>query len=197
MHLFLSLPAYCLFLESQQHYYTCQIKVPDIERPLAAIRVRDEYYSFFRLIKDSDEVLLIVNRLTHSGDRLAIVKKANGYSLWVLESDAIPKAALPSTRTTAQKAPPDFIQQATLAPSKLLTLSDPCYPAHIKVPDLDQPVKAIAHNNRYYSLFRMEHDTERVISILIKTARRGEETIVVETPDGYAVCVIEPVADLL
>ncbi|MEL6222814.1 MAG: hypothetical protein AAFR31_09270 [Cyanobacteria bacterium J06627_8] len=194
MHPTASSPAHCLFLDDQQLYKTCQITVPDIEQPLAAIVVNGECYSFFRLTRDSDYALSVAGKLTHSGDRIAILKKKNGYSLWAVEPLARPTTAARLNTSPSQSVDSTGRPHQPIGSSTILYSSDSCQPVHIRVPDLEQPVKAIAYGGQYYSLFRTEQNSEQVISIVGKTARRGDETIVVKTMETYAICVIEPVA---
>jgi hypothetical protein len=63
--------------------------VPDCEQAIAAIRVEALYYSFFRTVEVSQQAILIVRKLGDRGDRTVITKAAKGYSIWVLEEEAI------------------------------------------------------------------------------------------------------------
>lgn len=177
-------PVSCLFLASCQQYNTCQIFVPDIEKPLAAIAIGDQYYSFFRSVQDSHRALSMMTRLSYCGDRVAVKKNPKGYGIWVEELDAAPRSRLRNTHHPSTPPIP--------APSTMLISKSQYKELQILVPDLDQPLAAIAHNGRYFSLFRIETDTEKVITIITKTAMCGDETVVFRTADGYAICVIEP-----
>lgn len=191
----LSTPLSCLFLSASNQYTACQINVPDLTCSLAAIAVEGKYYSFFRLVQDSDCVLSMIIRLIDSGDRVAVTQKPNGYNIWVNEPEATPRSAKAIRVSDFSEgcANADGNNRVQCpAPSKILKSTDHCKQIQIQVPDLDQPVKAIAHKGKYYSFFRMEPDPERVITILTKTACRGDETIAIKTANGYAICVIEP-----
>lgn len=76
-----------LFL-SHGDYCTCHICVPDSEGRLAAILVNQQYYSFFKLVKDREKALNIVAKLREKGNDALIVKNPKGYSIWVLEPTA-------------------------------------------------------------------------------------------------------------
>jgi hypothetical protein len=56
---------------------------------MAAIRVEALYYSFFRTVEVSQQAILIVRKLGDRGDRTVITKAVKGYSIWVLEEEAI------------------------------------------------------------------------------------------------------------
>jgi hypothetical protein len=75
-------------LEFRSQYQSCRIRVPDLEQSVAAILVDDEYYSFFKAIKEPEKVLAIVAKLGNRNDRTAITKTAKGYAIWVKEPEA-------------------------------------------------------------------------------------------------------------
>ncbi len=179
-------PLPCLFLASSHQYGVCQIQVPDIERPLAAIAIGEQYYSFFRSVQDGHRALSMMTRLSYCGDRTALKKTPKGYGIWVEEPDASPRSAQASPLGKGDVQIP--------APAKMLISKNQYEELQIMAPDLDQPLEAIAHEQKYYSIFRVETDTERVITIITKTALRGDETVTFRTDTGYAICVIEPEA---
>jgi hypothetical protein len=74
-------------LEFRSQYQSCRIRVPDLEQSVAAILVDDEYYSFFKAIKEPEKVLAIVAKLGNRNDRTAITKTAKGYAIWVKEPE--------------------------------------------------------------------------------------------------------------
>ncbi|MCU0547661.1 MAG: hypothetical protein MUE44_36800 [Oscillatoriaceae cyanobacterium Prado104] len=75
-------------LEFRSQYQSCRIRVPDLDRPMAAILVDREYYSFFKAVKEASKVLAIAAKLGNSGDGTAITKTASGYAIWVKEPEA-------------------------------------------------------------------------------------------------------------
>lgn len=178
-------PVSCLFIASRHQYSACQIQVPDLDRPLAAIAISNRYYSFFRSAQESHRALSMLTRLSYCGDRVAIKKNPKGYGIWVEEPDASPR----STRSTS---PTGDNTTQILAPSKVLISTSQYEELQIVVPDLDQPVEAIAYGGKYYSLFRTETDADKVIDLIAKIALRGDETVIVKTDHGHAVCIVEP-----
>jgi hypothetical protein len=62
--------------------------VSDLEQPVAAILVDRECYSFFKVLKEAENVLAIVAKLGNSGDRTTITKIASDYAIWVIEPEA-------------------------------------------------------------------------------------------------------------
>ena len=178
-------PVSCLFIASRDQYSACQIQVPDLERPIAAIAIGNRYYSFFRLVQESHRALSMMTRLSYCGDRVAIKKNPKGYGIWVEEPEASPR----STRSTSSNE--DNVAPMP-AQSKVLIPTNQCKELQVIVPDLDQPVEAIAYDGKYYSLFRTEPDADKVIDIIAKISLRGDETVTFKTVDGYAICIVEP-----
>lgn len=86
----LSGPAATKVIESPDQYQSCHIRVPDLEKPVPAILVDQDYYSFFKAVKGGEKTLEIVAKLGKNGDSTAITKTANGYVVWVREPDAVP-----------------------------------------------------------------------------------------------------------
>ncbi len=82
-------PVSCLFLASRQQYHACQILVPDIDKPLAAIAIGTQYYSFFQWVQDSQRALSMMTRLSYCGDWVAVKKNLQGYSIWVQEKERL------------------------------------------------------------------------------------------------------------
>jgi hypothetical protein len=77
-------------LDSEQEYQTCQIRVPDMAKPLAAICVDRQYYSFMRIVRNEAQAIDLVERLAKKGNAAMITVGGRSYAIWVLESDAIP-----------------------------------------------------------------------------------------------------------
>lgn len=73
---------------SPGEYCTCHICVPDSEGRLAAILFNQQYYSFFKSVKERIKALNVAIKLQEKGDNAAIVKTPKGYSIWVLEPTA-------------------------------------------------------------------------------------------------------------
>lgn len=78
-------PAPTKIIQSQSQYRTCQIKVPDLEKPVPGVCVDHEYYSFFKAVEGADKTLEIVAKLGTGGDSTVITKTPKGYAIWVKE----------------------------------------------------------------------------------------------------------------
>lgn len=179
-------PAPCLILASRDHYLSCRIQVPDLDRPIGAICVGDRYYGFFKAAPDCRKVLGIAVKLSYQGDSIVLTKVGKGYGVWVWEPDAHPLPSLPA-KTLPLPAP---------ATCRILVSRNQYQMVDIQVPDLDQPLQAIATENKFYSIFRVESDAARVIELVGKITQRGDETAVIRVEEGYAVCILEPEAQL-
>jgi len=81
-------PAPTKIIQSKNQYHTCRIKVPDLEKPVAAVCVDQEYYSFFKAVESADKTLEIVAKLGNVGDSTVITKTPKGYAIWVKEPNA-------------------------------------------------------------------------------------------------------------
>jgi hypothetical protein len=75
-------------LASQQQYTTCRIKVPYLERRLFAIRVENQYYSFFRTPETKEEALEVATKLNQRGNKVVITQTEQGYAVWLWEPEA-------------------------------------------------------------------------------------------------------------
>jgi hypothetical protein len=83
-----------ILLETSRFSY-CQIQVPDLDEQLAAISFEGLYYSFFRAIGSSQDLVSITRKLAQRGDQGVITSESGRYSIWVLEVDATVVAANP------------------------------------------------------------------------------------------------------
>jgi hypothetical protein len=175
----------CLMLASRDQYMACHIRVPDLAQRLAAIRIGGSYYSFFRMVDDSRKALSLTVKLCYRGDKVALTRVAKGYGLWILEPEAQPThlERIGSTSHTQLSEP---------ALCRIMVSRTQYQSLAIRVPDLEQPLDAIQVNGNYYSIFRIETDLDRLIEIVAKTTRRGDETIILRIQEGYAICVWEP-----
>lgn len=70
-----------------REYQTCQIRVPDVAKPLMAIEVGQQYYSFLRLMRNEAQAIELAERLAKKGHAARITRNAE-FSIWVLESEA-------------------------------------------------------------------------------------------------------------
>ena len=178
-------PSPCIMLASRDQYLACHIRVPDLEQRLAAIWIGDSYYSFFRMVGDSRKALSLTVKLCYRGDKVALTRVAKGYGLWVLEPEAGPTYGKRTLSTSHGQFSEPALCKIMVSRTQYQTLT-------IRVPDLEQPLDAIQVNGNYYSIFRIETDLDRLIEIVAKTTRRGDETIILRIQEGYAICVWEP-----
>ncbi|MBD2070987.1 hypothetical protein H6F93_26300 [Leptolyngbya sp. FACHB-671] len=74
-------------LTSRSQYRPCHIRVPDLDKPLAAIAFNGNYYSLFKVVEDVKQAKQLIIRLSHRGDATVITKSVKGYGLWVLEPE--------------------------------------------------------------------------------------------------------------
>ncbi|KAM3094696.1 hypothetical protein ACKFKG_15565 [Phormidesmis sp. 146-35] len=75
-------------LNSSQQYQVCQIRVPDVAKPLEAIVVDHKYYGFMRRLRTENEAIEFANRLAKKGNESMITKSDRACAIWILEPDA-------------------------------------------------------------------------------------------------------------
>jgi hypothetical protein len=182
-------PAPCLILASRDQYLSCRVQVPDLDRHIAAIRVGDRFYSFFKAVPDSRKVLGIVVKLSYRGDEAAIANAGKVHGIWVWEPEAQPLLDGDRGRKPPLLSPP--------AGCRILVSRNQYQQVDIQVPDLDQPLEAIVTENRCYSIFRIEPEVDRVFELVGKITQRGDETLITRLEKGYAVCILEPDAQII
>ncbi|MBD2463219.1 hypothetical protein H6G89_19480 [Oscillatoria sp. FACHB-1407] len=182
-------PAPCLILMSRDQYSSGRVQVPDLDRPIAAIQIGDRFYSFFKAVPDCRKLLGIIVKLSYRGDQIAITKASKVYGIWIWEPDAQSLKDLTRQGSTVSLPAP--------ATCRILVSRQQYQQVDICVPDLDQPLQAIAIDNHYYSIFRVESDVQRLIELVGKITQRGDETIVTRVEKGYCICILEPEAQVI
>lgn len=70
-------------------------------------------------------------------------------------------------------------------------------PCFVSVPEIEDPLEAIALQKRYYSLVKKVETFEEVDEIVGKLSRRGDELIIVKCIDGNLIWAFEPDAALV
>jgi hypothetical protein len=170
-------------LTQRQQYQSCHIILPDHHR-VAALQFENGYYGFFKIESDLPTAMKVAHRLHERGDRLIITQIPKGFALWVWEPNALPLA--PSNRSTEPF-------QASFAYPLLESRNDYVL-CHIRVPDLDKRLAAIAYQNQYYSLFKTVETLANTTRLAIKLGRRGEDIVITKTANGYGLWVLEPEA---
>ncbi len=74
-------------LTSDRDYSPCQIRVPDLDKPLTGIIYKTNLYSLLRIVRDQKQAQDLSQRLYKKGNRCLISSSPYGYSVWVLEPD--------------------------------------------------------------------------------------------------------------
>lgn len=175
----------CKFLFDRDLYTPCHIWAADVGHRLSAVYVDNQFYSFFKVVKDPNKLLDIVARLGKRDDKVAITLTKQGYALWAYEPQA-------------QYAPPPRQPNHRIFPvfgpkSCLLIIDSQAYSlCQVQVPDVTQPLEAIAYRNRYYSIFKQDSDAAKLLEIAAKLARRGDDTLITITDPIYRLGLLEP-----
>jgi hypothetical protein len=82
-------PVLSQILEFRNQYQPCHIRVPDLDKRLAAVQVNDKYYSLLKVAKDRQHALEVAARLINRGSETIVIKNAKDYTIWVLEPEAV------------------------------------------------------------------------------------------------------------
>jgi hypothetical protein len=82
-------PVLSQILEFRNQYQPCHIRVPDLDKRLAAVQVNGKYYSLLKVAKDRQHALEVAARLVNRGSETIVIKNAKDYTVWVLEPDAV------------------------------------------------------------------------------------------------------------
>ncbi|MEB3290198.1 MAG: hypothetical protein VKI82_09785 [Leptolyngbya sp.] len=175
----------CKFLFERDLYTPCHIWAADVIHRLSAVYVDNQFYSFFKVVHDPNKLLDIVARLGKRDDKVAITLTKQGYAIWAYEPQA--RYAPPPRRPNHRIYP-------VFGPKDCLLLIDPqAYQfCQIQVPDVAKPLAAIAYRNRYYSIFKQDQDAGKLLDIVAKLARRGDDTLLTLTDDTYRLGLLEP-----
>ncbi len=163
-------------LESRSQYRSCRIRVPDESNRLAAIQVDDQYYSFFKVVKEQQKTLQVAARLVSKGDEVVITRVSKGDVIWILEPDA-------------------WCSQTEKSANRLWSIlqeGQGYKSCVISVPDIAQPLEAIFASGKYYSLLRMVKDQEAAIELADRLIQKGNETITTQSDRGFSIWVLEP-----
>jgi hypothetical protein len=175
----------CKFLFDRDLYTPCHILTTDVTHRLSAVYVDNQFYSFFKVVKNPNKLLDIVARLGKRDDKVAITLTNQGYALWAYEPQA---QYAPPIRQPSHRISPVF------GPKSCLLVIDPqAYGfCQVQVPDVAKPLAAIAYRNRYYSIFKQDSDAAKLIDIAAKLARRGDDTLITIADSVYRLGLLEP-----
>lgn len=172
-----------IILRSRLLYSTTRISLEDDPQSLPAIKVGQQYYSFFRTLSEVNNVLELTSRLCDRNNSVAVTKIPKGYSLWIKETTAIPKD---------RNSPP----ASTPSPSVCYYLKhkNQYRPLRLKLPKLDLPVLGIQFKKAYYSIFCKEGNLSSVLEIVSQLAEWENETIIIHHKESFMICILEPEA---
>lgn len=174
----------CFFLVSRSQYQTCHVKLEGDDRPLGAIHVQGQNYGFLRKVEDADQALRLLLKLNAQDTAVALTQSAVGYMVWTLEPNTRPTKPL-QPRSAQSEPKPFYLFEASR--------EDFC---QIRVPDLDQDLVAAAVMGQYYSIFKVEEEASKALQVVGRLTQQGDEITVAITRKGYAICVMEPEANL-
>lgn len=95
-----------------------------------------------------------------------------------------------------QLKPQPLIERSPVVSSISILFSRKQYRCcHIRVPDMEERLPAIAANGRYYSFLKAIQGKQQALKIAANLQHRGEEIAVTQTPKGYVIWGWEPDAD--
>ncbi|MGK7904310.1 MAG: hypothetical protein AB4352_23445 [Hormoscilla sp.] len=172
-----------LILKSPSEYRRCQVWVPDLTDPLAAINVGDKYYSLLKVVPDEQKAVELAEKLVKRGDSVMLTAIPKGYAIWVWEAKAFLKSV---QKSSASASPP-----TKEANSPILDRSQ-YQPCKISVPDVKKPLAAIEVSGKYYSFFKNVPDREKALKIAEQLTNEGDKVFLTQTRKGYLIWVLEP-----
>jgi hypothetical protein len=79
---------FCKILKVQTKVPTCAIQVPDLDKPLTAIRVSGHFYALLKAVPDEAAAIALGTQMSQWGDRILVTPKRTGFSLWIYETQA-------------------------------------------------------------------------------------------------------------
>ena len=178
-----------IVLTQSTEYERCHLNLPDEAAPIAGIRFKGDYFSFFKVVTTLDRANQLVDRLNDRGNRVVMTAIPKGFCIWVYE--AMAKAS--SKRKAATSATSTGSTAATRS-IRILKSDGDYRPCQILVPDLDKPLTGIAYNSQFHSLLRIVRDEAQAMELAQKLERKGNSTVITVSAYGYSVWVFEPEA---
>ncbi|MBW4439839.1 MAG: hypothetical protein KME10_01120 [Plectolyngbya sp. WJT66-NPBG17] len=180
----------CKILESRKQYRACHIRVPDSEERLAAIAFNDRYYSFFRLVKDSQKALQIAAKLVYRGDEVAMTRTVKGDVIWLYEADA---------KETKSTKPSSTLHRAPITNSglwKILDSERDYRPCQIRVSDVAKPMTAIYNDQQHYRHLRTVREQDQAIELAERLSSKGHAARITKHELAWAIWVLESEATI-
>lgn len=189
-------PARYKILDSRSQYRGCHICVPDSDERLAAIVFADRYYSFFRLVQDSQKALQIAAKLVYRGDEVAITRTMKGDVLWIYEADAQEEKAQLEKPKSVEPSTSYDIPRSDSGLWKILTSERDYQVCQIRVPDVAKPMAAIYSDREYYSYLRTVREQNQAISLAERLSDKGHAARITQNSKGWTLWVLEAEAML-
>ncbi|BAU14675.1 hypothetical protein LEP3755_52260 [Leptolyngbya sp. NIES-3755] len=181
----------CKILESRDQYRACHVRVPDSEERMAAIVFGDRYYSFFRLVKDSQKALQIAAKLVYRGDEVALTRTVKGDVIWIYESEAEEDKP-----RTVVKSSPARMSVMSSELWKFLASDHEYRPCQIRVPDVAKPMTAIYTEGQYYSHLRTVREQQQAIELVERLSSKGHAARITKHEQAWAIWVLESEASI-
>ena len=180
--------AVCKLLIYKGQYSNCQIKVPDVETKLPAVKLENQLYSLFRRFETAEDVMKALTKLAQNADeQLALTKQGQqGYVMWALELEA---QIFRGPRKDGRKWPTHGP-----APCSILGDAKQYHQCYVMVPDLVEPMVALQYGDRFYSVYQTNLEANEALDLSAQLTWRGHDSAIASTAKGYAVCLWEPEA---
>ena len=175
----------CKVLESRSQYRSCHVRVPDSEARMAAIVIHNQYYSFFRLVKDAQKTLQLAAKLVYRGDEVAITHTLKGDAIWIYEAEAWEDKPTQQNRTPVSES----------GLWKILESEREYQPCQIRVPDVAKPLMAICVDRQYFSFLRAVNDLVQAIELVERLANKGHAARITKNR-AWAIWVLETEATI-
>ena len=75
-------------LRSPAAYAACEVLVPDLAKPLTAIKVNSKCYGLLRRVSDEKKAIALANRLSQRSNEVIITQNSVDFAIWVFEPEA-------------------------------------------------------------------------------------------------------------
>lgn len=152
---------------------------------MPAIKVDEQYYSFFRTEKEEVRALALCQKLQNRGHTPIMTRTPKAFAVWILEPDARPIGKQSSAK-----------KKSYSQTYRILTASDPYETCQIKVPDLDKQLSAVHYEGNLYSLFKTVDNLQQATQLIQRLSYRGDETLIIQSAEGLSIWILEPDAQI-
>jgi hypothetical protein len=79
---------YCKLLRIETKLPVCEVRVPDLDKNLTAIRVSGQFYGLLKSVNTREEAVELGQKLSFWGDQILVTPKKKGFALWIYEPNA-------------------------------------------------------------------------------------------------------------